>query len=331
MTLNTRRMLTVLASAALVASAAQQPLAAGAARGMSPKTASTASRLGGWSAPFRVLPAGDGAAVSCSSGLFCTAVSYDGSAAQGHGRQWGAPQTVISGTDNPYGLSCASDGTCMMVTREAQFAVFDGTSWSTATQVPGAVDSIFGVSCLSASFCDVADPFEVISYDGSTWSAPARLPHAKGVLSISCTSRTFCAATGYVLAFIWDGDSWVKSRRLDLGSNIWSVSCVSASFCMGSDDHGKAFEWDGSRWSKATVAIPGSAYSSAVSCATATFCVMATQHQAEVSTFDGTSWSDPVQIDDPSHGGLMDVSCPNARFCTALDRSGYVLNLHRAV
>jgi hypothetical protein len=84
MNMNTRRVLMVLASVALVAAATQQPLAA---RATPPMEASSASGLGGWSAPFRVLPAGDGALVSCSSGLFCTAASYDGSAAQGHGMQ----------------------------------------------------------------------------------------------------------------------------------------------------------------------------------------------------------------------------------------------------
>ncbi len=52
-----------------------------------------------------------------------------------------------------------------------------------------------------------------------------------------------------------------------------------------------------------------------------------TGHLDVASMFDGSSWSAPVQIDD---GVLVDVSCPTAGFCTALDGAGYVLNLHRA-
>lgn len=254
--------------------------------------------------------------------------AFDAAACAGHGRQWGAPQTVIPATDNPLGVSCAADRTCMAVTRKAQYTIFNGSSWSDAAKVPGATASARGASCLSASFCDVVSGSAVLSYDGSTWSAPTTLPRTKSLLSISCTSSTFCAATGYVFAFTWDGKEWVKAKP-DRKSNIWSVSCVSPSFCMASDDQGRALEWDGSDWSSTTVAIPGIAYSRAVSCATDTFCVMAAEKQSAVSTFDGKTWSDPMTIDDPSHGGLIDVSCPNPRFCTVLDKSGYVLNLHR--
>jgi len=218
----------------------------------------------------------------------------------------------------------------MVVTRQAQYALFDGSAWGAAGKVPGSTDSLYGASCLSTSFCDAVNGFDALTYDGSTWSTPMRLPRAKGVLSISCTSPTFCAASGYVLAFVWDGESWTKSQRMDRKTNLGSDSGVSPSVCMPSDDKGRALEWSGSAWSPAGGAIPGSDLSSAVSCASETFCVMTAEHNSEASFFDGSRWSDPVQIDPPAHGGVIDIDCPNERFCTALDRSGYVVNWHRA-
>jgi hypothetical protein len=37
-------------------------------------------------------------------------------------------------------------------------------------------------------------------------------------------------------------------------------------------------------------------------------------------TFDGSSWSDPVNIDGPNH--LSSVSCPSVSFCVAVDEAG---------
>lgn len=317
--MRSRWLLTSLAIGALVVAFIQQPATAGVVVGAAPQT------LGTWSSPVRVL-AGSSSGLSCSSPRFCTAVSYDGTAAQGHGRKWAAPQTVIPGTDNPYAVSCEPDGTCMVVTRQDQYAVYDGTSWSPAAVVLGLSGSFYGVSCLSATFCAaVTGDGGVAFYDGSSWTVTP-VPKTKSLISISCTSPTFCAAVGYVFAFTWDGTTW-SPAKIDRKTNLTSVSCASPTFCAASDEAGRAFEWDGASWSAGTKVIPGGGYPSKVSCPSATFCAMVAKPTGDVSTFDGTGWSSPMAIDDAA---LADISCPTTTFCTALDTKGFVLNLHRA-
>ncbi len=212
-----------------------------------------------------------------------------------------------------------------MVTGHTRNSVYDGSDWSAPTQIPQVQADLRGVSCVSASFCDVAGGSSVVAYDGSTWSDAVRPPGALSLLDISCSSSTFCAAVGYVVAYTWDGTTWTKSKRIDPKSNMSSVSCISPSFCVAGDDHGRAFQWNGAKWSAPIVVIKGSAYTSSVSCVTETFCAMVTERHPKVSFFDGTTWSHPVTIDDPARGGLVGISCPSTNLCTVLDGAGYVL------
>lgn len=73
-------------------------------------------------------------------------------------------------------------------------------------------------------------------------------------------------------------------------------------------------------WSSSTSV--DSAPITSVSCATATFCV-AVDQAGSALTYDGSSWSSPVDIDGAT--ALDSVSCPFVRFCMAVDAGGQAL------
>ncbi|HLI00288.1 MAG TPA: right-handed parallel beta-helix repeat-containing protein [Acidimicrobiales bacterium] len=64
----------------------------------------------------------------------------------------------------------------------------------------------------------------------------------------------------------------------------------------------------------------------AVSCASASFCVAVDAH-GNALTYDGTSWSRPAPVD-LDGGGFLSVSCPSSAFCVAVDRDGRAVRLN---
>jgi len=67
-----------------------------------------------------------------------------------------------------------------------------------------------------------------------------------------------------------------------------------------------------------------------VSCPTSNFCAAVDGAGGNVVTFDGTSWTTPVNVDSKAANSvsgpvlvfLMSVSCLSARFCVAGDSTG---------
>jgi hypothetical protein len=188
------------------------------------------------------------------------------------------------------------------------------------------------VSCPSASFCAAVDnKGNALTYNGSSWSAPANIdstPYPNSLWSVSCASSSFCAAVGgNGTALTYDGSSWGALANIDGTYPLTSVSCPSASFCAAVDNNGNALTYNGSSWSApASIdAFPfpllnnGAAYFSPVSCPSASFCA-AVDYYGHAVTYDGSSWSAPIRI----VLAFSSVSCPST-FCAAVDYEGNAL------
>jgi hypothetical protein len=144
----------------------------------------------------------------------------------------------------------------------------------------------------------------------------------------------------------------MQVTRVDAGSTegVWSepvmvdpsqdghgqptdVSCASRNFCVLVDAAGFFSIYRHMAWSAPVTLDPGGEFTSifdmSVSCVSNTFCVAVGSNASGpdstgiASLFDGSSWSDPVIIDD---FGLRDVSCTSLSFCYAVDSDGSVLN-----
>ena len=281
---------------------------------------------GGFDAGTQVEPFASGASgISCSKPTYCVATDFDGNAVVGHGHSWSQPAAIFPDGHYIQGIDCTSGNVCAAVSLHDQAAFLLDGIWSAPMSIPGDIGPT-GISCTSASFCMVAGGSgDAATWDGSTWRV-LEPPQSRSLNAVSCTSPTFCAVVGYVTAYTWNGSTWSRTK-LDPASNLTSVSCRSDTFCMASDDHGRAFEYDGAEWSGA-VPVMDKPHWTNVSCAARTSCVMSGRTTRVTSRFDGSSWSPAVTIDIPVRGGLYGLSCPSIGSCEALDGRGYVLTTH---
>jgi hypothetical protein len=136
--------------------------------------------------------------VSCPTTTSCVAV-VGTTVLDWNGTAWSQePSPWILGTD-PHGaaVSCSTPTLCALVSGP-DLSYRNGTGgWSTPTAIdPGAV--LDAVSCPTPDYCVAADTTgSVLTFDGSTWSAPVRVlpaPSEYAVLgtSVDCTATRFC-------------------------------------------------------------------------------------------------------------------------------------------
>jgi hypothetical protein len=179
------------------------------------------------------------------------------------------------------------------------------------------------VSCVSSVFCAAAGGSRVATFNGSAWSTPVLINSAT-IESISCPSSSFCVAVGLdgeITTF--NGGEWSSPRVVDAQRTLDSVSCPTQSFCLAIDQSGYAVTLTegAANTSVRKIASKSPGY---VSCASSSLCVAV--EGTAVLTFDGSSWSKPVEIDNPAvDGSLRSVSCPSVSFCVANDRAGNVM------
>ena len=228
------------------------------------------------------------------------------------------PQALITAHGYPSAISCPTATFCAAVDLSGAALVRTSGTWS----APLTVDSsqLTAISCTSSAFCQAVDASGgVIAYNGTTWSAPSAVS-TQDLTSISCASPTSClagAVDGSI--FSWNGTSWSVGQSVSPYS-LRAVSCPSPSFCMVVDSAGEAFSFNGTTWSAAATVSQDAL--SAVSCATTTSCVATgvMTGGSNVFQWNGTTWSSAADL-----GGLnevIDVSCPSASTCSAVDDHG---------
>ena len=127
------------------------------------------------------------------------------------------------------------------------------------------VEDPTGVSCPSASFCmAVLESGYAATYDGTTWSRPARLSSSAGEPdSVSCPTVSFCLAVDArdSSAFAFNGSTWSSAPRINdpaasTQPGMASVSCSSTTFCAAVDNGANAFTFNGTSWSPLPSSIP---------------------------------------------------------------------------
>jgi hypothetical protein len=300
--------------------------------------ATPASAQGTWSGPSNI----DGTAltsVSCASASFCAAVDDQGNAFTYNGSSWSV-DAYIDAPNYFVSVSCASDTSfCAAVDTVGNALTYNGTSWSAPSDIDGS-NALTSVSCGSASFCVAVDgEGNAFTFTGgSSWSAQD-IDGSNTLTSVSCGSADFCAAVDDAGNALTYNGSW-SIQNIDGLSEFDSVSCASdTSFCAAIDNtlvrnggSAHAFTYDGSSWSGPSALDGPAQLGSAVSCASASFCVAINYDVEEGSTlfdtedayyYDGSSWSSPSVIE-PSDDAFSNidlpstVSCPSADFCAAV-------------
>ena len=232
-----------------------------------------------------------------------------------------AAATNIDGSNVIESVSCPSTTFCAAVDNVGNVLTYNGTAWSAPDSIDPGV-RLNGVSCYSAAFCmAVGDSGDALSYNG-TWSFASDIDGSFGLTSISCPSATFCVAVdGNSQAFTYSASTWSSATFLSGSSGLSSVSCPSVSFCAAVDNVGTEFDYTNGSWSP-SMDIDGTQFIYSVSCPAASFC---TAVDGGTAQFDNNlTWATPVDIDGTNP--LSSVSCPLTSFCETLDKYGYALN-----
>ncbi|MGH9169359.1 MAG: hypothetical protein ACRD0Z_00550 [Acidimicrobiales bacterium] len=119
---------------------------------------------------------------------------------------------------------------------------------------------------------------------------------------------------------------WASQVGLPTSSvfdQINGISCVSANFCLAVDsDTDNSVVWNGSAWVDG-MHLTGMS-PNAIACATTTFCMAVGVYGME-ATFNGSTWSAPVQIDTTSNNDLASVACSTPSLCVVSDDASYVV------
>jgi hypothetical protein len=272
--------------------------------------------------------------VSCATSSTCVAVDADGNSLRYSSGSWSGAGFVDYQALSS--LSCPASTTfCVAVDGDGRAitSTDGGITWGTPTTVSFVPSELNSVSCVSSIFCmAVDDQGDVVAYDGSSWSAPARID-GNTLTSVSCASANLCVAVdiaGNETTF--DGTSWSGLNDIDTAeAALRSVSCTATptTFCAAVDDGGNVMTSDdGTSWSSLSD-IDGSNELQAVSCATADFCA-AVDNDGNAFTWDGSGWTSDEDIDPNIE--LSSVSCTTTptNFCTAVDDFGYALTYNGA-
>lgn len=295
-----------------------------------------------WSVPARVSPTGL-TAISCTADGACTATDgRDGSVRSFDGSSWSDPTLIDPPTGQVVGVSCASATSCQAVNAGGAAAAYDGSAWSNPVIVNPAdagvseIDTSGGlvsVSCAPDGTCAAGGDASVATFDGSSWSAPAKLGSmgADGnAVYVGCASATFCAAASDS-GTLWTSSGSAWTRELKGGRPFTDVSCASKSFCLAVA-FGTAYRWNGTTWHMLKIDLDPDGtdgWGPRVSCPTSSFCAVVVSDGVAL-TYDGHSWSPPVVIGEAhlSEGDSNDiysVSCASADFCAATDWHGNVV------
>lgn len=251
------------------------------------------------------------------------------------------------------GVSCATLSSCVAAgeystaTEEGvpYSEVWNGTTWSpqmmqispAAGQNPDPT-----VSCTSSTACAalLGGPGNggglVEEWNGASWSAQSivSLPEPPQLSGLSCASTVSCMLVGTnndsdtssPLAEVRQPSGWslapsplTASDR----SSLDAVSCTSRSACtaVGSPSHGGVIveRWNGRDWRLQSAPSPPGAAVKAVSCASATACMLVGFQDTGMLTerWNGRTWSLDT-IGSPDSVGLNAVSCTSASACIAV-------------
>jgi hypothetical protein len=300
-------------------------------------SAQIAPQPGGWSKPgLTHESAGGRQRVSCPSTSFCMAVDQYGWSETFDGSSWGTPTRVVPDSaltqvfpDGTY-VSCASSLFCVAVESQGSPApphapgyaeVWNGSTWGAPTRI--AMQYATSIDCPSTTLCLVADALgNVLTFDGSTWSAPVAVDPNGELAAISCASTTFCMAVGdgsraqSAWAYQFDGSTWSASPDSKTRSHFGDVSCPTRRFCMAVTERTYAV-FDGTHWMAALRQPVSSSAPGSVSCAAADRCT-ATAGTSWEKYVDGT-WTTGDLV--PSAAGPIlpqTLACPATSDCIDL-------------
>jgi hypothetical protein len=157
-------------------------------------------------------------------------------------------------------VSCPTTSFCAAIDQDRAAVIYNGSSLFDT------------VSCASATFCVASTGAQVVTFNGTRWSAPVTVDAGNDMDVLSCPTSSFCLGVdrqGNTLTF--NGSRWSTPTA---GASTWmnSVSCPTANFCAAVTALGTAATYLAGHWS-APVTVDSDHPISGVSCPSATSCL----------------------------------------------------------
>jgi hypothetical protein len=208
--------------------------------------------------------------LSCASTSFCAGVdNADGTVFVYNGASWSgstaidpaaaaATAAVNSGSSQNsinMAVACPSASFCAVVDNAGNTVTFNGSTWSHPTTLFPANPSSQTppLSCSTPSYCIVSSKAGYDIWNGSAWSAPARLPTAPASLpnggfgQAACTPGTsFCMVLGAGSAGwgTFRGQTFAgASASARSPGQSFGLSCPTENFCMATGAYGDYATW----------------------------------------------------------------------------------------
>lgn len=264
--------------------------------------------------------------VSCATEDSCVAVdstddfySWDGSSSV-----W---TSLGAGTvpGSPVSISCATSGFCVAVGRFGWETTDTGGSLASSQidpdpDAPGASGpNILAVACPSVEVCVATDAAgQQMTWNGSSWTAPAQLDEYSISLFVSCSSASACLATDGEDSYSFNGTFWTTDPLSTSGVSIVGLSCVSSTLCISVGQYGVS-EFDGTTWGPEADIVDNDLGLVALSCPQTSFCVGA-DSAGYGYIWDGSSWSLPFRllVEQAATFGTASLSCVSETFCVEI-------------
>ena len=259
-------------------------------------------------------------AISCPSSTFCAAVDFFGWATTFDGSSWSAPRKITTGSLDA--VACTDPSFCIATDSSGGAWSYNGVKWARSPVHDG--NALGTVSCPSSTFCIALDQRgRFLRYSGSAWTSPVAIDSVtKAPVSLSCVSATFCGAVdGKGQYLTYDGTSW-STPSLPNSQPIGTLSCSAPTSCVArTNKSNRMLVLSGTTWTLTPIAYSGGGTVS-LACVSDTFCESLGSY-GQVSTWDGTQWSDPEYVADVDDFSTS-ISCPTTTYCAFVGWSGRV-------
>jgi len=231
---------------------------------------------------------------------------------------WTGPQQVVHKQSGDVIVSCAAANFCMAVDTYGNAVSWNGSAWSAAPPLLLKGGAEF-LDCPTTTFCMAASAHGDASIfrSGSWTPLPPEDIGSFRVESLSCASATFCVLhRSVVTTQVFNGSSWTTHYGV-LPYPRTQVSCPTNTFCVAVGENGfAAHSADGATWTRYGQIGSGEVSLVSVSCVSAQFC-MASLGDGQITTFNGTGWSDPI-LEPGGPKGPAQIICLSTAFCLAL-------------
>jgi hypothetical protein len=207
--------------------------------------------------------------------------------------------------------------------------------WSAPRQIDATIgQSLVQVRCPASTECaTVDDNGRAVAFDPATRKAGPVVQVAQGqpATGMSCPTATRCTlVTPAGRAYTYNPQAAQPSQSQTLepasspageGPTVRGVSCPSTSECVAADTDGNVIRFTPGTSAAAVITSLGSGEWNTIDCPTATQCTAAGQNVE--ATFNPSSPAGATRVKvEPNIDDIIDLSCPAAAQCTALDTGG---------